>query len=143
MRIELLELLIEGKTLHTDLITNYSNVLPKKIIDGGKESVNSNMLKNVNIILSLLNISEKRELFKPVNNLEEAIEVFRDNEIDAIIERAILNKDLAPHSLDRNQTLSVKDILEKTQFEIKSGIQQLQMHIVTGKMSKTYILDNL
>lgn len=143
MRIEILELLIEVKNLHTELMTNYSNVLPKNIIDSGNESVHSNIPEKVNDLLSLFNSSEKRELFKPVNNLDEAIEVFSDDEIDAIIERAISNKDLTSFRIDNNQTLSVKDVLEITQYGIKSVVQLLEMHIATGKMSKTYIFDNL
>ena len=136
MRNKILELLLKGKDLHNELITKFSDVLPENIIEGGNDNVNSDMPKKINVILSLLNMSEKKEVFPPINNLDEAIEVFKNGNLDEAIERAISNTDLLGFSELKNETLSVKDILENAEFGINSGVQLLQMQIQAGELTK-------
>lgn len=136
MRSKILELLLKGKELHNELITNFSNVLPENIIEGGNDNVNTDMPKKINAILSLLNMSEKKEVFYPIKNLDEAIEVFKNENLDKVIERAISNEDLIGFSELKNETLSVKDILENAEFGINSGVQLLQMQIQAGELTK-------
>ncbi len=136
MRKKILELLKTGKELQIELNSKYSNILPKSIIDSGFEIINSDLPTKVNNLLSLLNLSEKKELFKTIKSLEEAIEILTNENIDEIINRAILNKELSGHSQLKNETLSVKDILENIEFGINSSIELLQMQIKTGEITK-------
>lgn len=136
MRNEILHLLKKGKELHTDLINNYSGILPENIIEGGNRTISQDIPSKTNAILTILNMAEKEEKFSPVNDIDNAIRLFENEEIQISIDKAIENKDLTGFSPLKNQTLSTAEILNNAKFGIESGVQLLSMQTRLGLLSK-------
>jgi hypothetical protein len=136
MRTEILKLLNKGKELHTELIAEYSGILPENIIDGGNRTISEDIPNKTNAILTILNMAEKEEKYSPINNIDDAINLFENENIQESIDKAIGNKDLAGYSPLKNKKLSAAEILENAKFGIESGVQLLSMQIMAGKLSK-------
>ncbi|WP_417238925.1 hypothetical protein [Bizionia sp.] len=136
MRTEISKLLNKVKELHAELIGNYSEILPQNIIDGGNRTIEEDIPNKINAILSILNMAEKEEKYAPIKNIDEAINLFNEENIQESIDKAIANKNLVGFSSLKNEKLNVAEILENARFGIESGAQIISMQIVAGKLSK-------
>lgn len=134
MREEILNSITKGKSTFEEIIEKYSEVLPKNILDGSRNSVDVEIPKFINNFLSILNASEQKTLYPAVKNIDEAIELFKKPELDVSIENAIENKTFIGVGIKGN--LTAKEILEASKFGIDSGVQLLGMQLMGGKLSK-------
>jgi hypothetical protein len=134
MREQILNTLTKAKSNFEEIINNYSDVLPKNITDGSQNSIEVEIPKFVNNFLYILNASEQKETYSDVKNIDEAIELFKNPELDNVITKAIENKTITGVSSKGN--LAAKEILESSKFGIESGNQLLAMQIMAGKLSK-------
>lgn len=136
MRENILHLLKKGKKLHLELIADYSGILPENILSGGNNTINEDFPNKINTFLSILNINEGEDKYKTVTNVDEAIELFEDKNIQISIDNTIHNKSINGFSELRNQILSSEEMLEAARFSIESGADLLSLQIMAGKLSK-------
>jgi len=134
MRKKILRLLEKGKELHGELISNYNNSLPANIIEDGNSIVYNELPAKINAILVILNADAKEIKYKPVSNLQQAIELFKDIELQNALDKATANKGLVGLSIYEDCLVTVQELLDTTKFEIESLIDLLYTH--SGK-SKT------
>lgn len=134
MREQILNNLIKAKSNFEEIIENYSDILPKIITDGSRDSVSVEIPKFVNNFVFILNATEQRELYPTIKNIEEAIELFQNQDLDNSIAKAIENKTITGISAKGN--LAAKEILETAKFGIESGTELLSMQLISGKLSK-------
>ena len=69
-----------------------------------------------------------------MKSVDEAIELFKNEDLDATIEKAIENKTIT--GISEKGNLAAKEILEASKFGIESGTQLLGMQLMGGKLSK-------
>lgn len=136
MRENILHLLKKGKDLHQELIENYIGILPKNIIAGGDNTISEDFPNKVNAFLSILNMDEGKEKYKAISNVDEAIKLFEDVNLQIAIDKTINNKNINGFSELRNQILSSEEMLEAARFSIESGTELLNLQIMAGKLSK-------
>ncbi|KRD58497.1 hypothetical protein ASE40_19410 [Flavobacterium sp. Root935] len=134
MREQILNSLTKAKSDFKNIIENYSDVLPKKITDGSQNSVDTEIPKFVNNFLYILNVSEQKNVYTDIKNIDEAIELFKNPDLDTIIQKAIENKTIIGTNSKGN--LAAKEILEASKFGIDSGAELLAMQLIAGKLSK-------
>jgi len=134
MREEILNGITKGKSTYENIIENYSQTLPKNIIDGSKNSVDVEIPKFVNNFLYILNAAEQKNMYSDIKNIDEAIELFKNPELDDSIAKAIENKTIV--GISNKGNLAAKEILEASMFGIDSGLQLLEMQLMAGKLSK-------
>ena len=134
MRKQILYNLTKAKANFEEIIGEYNEVLPKNIIDGSRDTINTEIPKFVNNFLYILNASEQKEVYSNVKNVDEAIGLFKNEDLDAIIEKAIENKTIT--GISEKGNLGAKEILEASKFGIESGTQLLGMQLISGKLSK-------
>jgi|GEM_PF-6237602 hypothetical protein len=136
MRTEILELLNTGKKFHAKLIANYSEVLPENIIDGGNQTISQDIPNKTNVILNILNMAEREEKYSRIDNIDEAINLFENEDIQESIDKAIENKNLIGYSLFKNEKLSTNEIIDNAKFGIKTGVRSINMLIRAGELTK-------
>ncbi|MCZ8167945.1 MAG: hypothetical protein ACK5RV_11820 [Flavobacterium sp.] len=134
MRKEILDNLTKAKANFEEIIGEYSDVLPKNITDGSRNTIDTEIPKFVNNFLYILNASEQKEVYSNVKSVDEAIELFKNEDLDATIEKAIENKTIT--GISEKGNLAAKEILEASKFGIESGTQLLGMQLMGGKLSK-------
>lgn len=131
MREEILRLLEKGKELHEELITNYKETLPGNVIEVGNSIVEKELPGKINDILVILNADARMKKYMPVTRLQQAIELFRDPEMQKAIDKAIANKGLAGLSICEDCFVTVQELLDDTKYEIQTLVNTL--HIPDGK----------
>ena len=134
MREQILNSLTKAKSNFEEIIENYSDVLPKNITDGSRNSMDVEIPKFVNNFLFVLNASEQQQVYPDIKTVDEAIELFKNIDLDEVITQAIENKTITGVSAKGN--LAAKEILEASKFGIESGTQLLGMQLIGGKLSK-------
>lgn len=134
MREQILNNLIKAKSNFEEIIENYSDILPKIITDGSRDSVSVEIPKFVNNFVFILNATEQKELYPTIKSIEEAIELFKNPDLDNSITKAIENKTIT--GISANGNLAAKEILETAKFGIESGTELLSMQLISGKLSK-------
>jgi len=90
------------------------------------------MTKRINIIFSILNMSEKKQLYKPINTLQEANEIFKNKNIDFNID----GKKYAILYNNVNEEIEIKERTKKnaliTTFNYTTSFEQI--FLVFGKL---------
>lgn len=135
-RIQTIELLRKAIDVYNDIMTNYNDVLPRNITDGAERTINDDLPNRINILIDILNLSEKKEKYKKIKNLDEALDFLKNEDLDKSIEVASLNEDLVGYSTSRDEILSFEDILDNLSFAVDSGVQYLLLQRAAGKLSK-------
>lgn len=128
MRKEILRLLEKGKELHEQLVSAYDESLPQSILDEGNQIVQVRLPGNINGMLVILNAGAKAQKYQPVNNLQQAIELFSDTAIQQDFEKAIANKELLGLSACEDCFITIQEIFDATRCEIKSLVEELNRH---------------
>lgn len=90
------------------------------------------MTKRINIIFSILNMSEKKQLYKPISTLDEANDIFKNKNID-------FNIDGKKYAMTYDNTKEEIELKEKTEtnnlitiFNYSTSFEQIFM--VFGKL---------
>lgn len=136
MRENILNSLKRGKELHQELIQNYSGILPEHIISGGESTIKKELPNKVNAFISILNMSESDDdKYSPINNVDEAINLFEDEKIQKSIDKTIANENIKGFSPLKDKILSSEEMLEAARFGIESGKELLALQIMSGKLS--------
>lgn len=133
MREEILAILNSAADTYNNIIINYSNVLPKNIIDGSHNSIEVEIPKFVNNFFSILNAVEGENKHTPIKNITEAIELFKKTQLDEEIDKALENLTIVGVGVQGN--LNTKELLEACKYGIESGNQVLKMQLMAGKLS--------
>lgn len=128
MRKEILRLLEKGKELHEELLSRNNETLPTTIIERGNRIVESELPDRINAILVILNADAQSKKFIPVNNLQQAIDLFRKTELQDSIDSAIANKGLAGLSNYDDCLITVQELFNNTKIEIESLVNALSPH---------------
>lgn len=136
MRENILNSLKRGKELHQELIQNYSEILPDHIIAGGESTIKQEFPNKINTFISILNMSESDDdKYAPINNVDEAINLFEDEKIQKSIDKTIANENIKGYSPLKDNILSSEEMLEAARFGIESGRELLALQIMAGKLS--------
>lgn len=136
MRENILNSLKRGKELHQELIQNYSGILPEHIIAGGESTIKQEFPNKVNSFISILNMSKSDDdKYAPINNLDEAINLFEDENIQKSIDNTIANENIRGYSILKEKILSSEEMLEAARIGIESGKELLALQIMSGKLS--------
>ena len=125
MRKEILRLLEKGKDIQEKLISAYDDSCPVDILDEGKKIVEVKLPGNINGILVILNANAKVKKYSSISNLQQAIELFQNTEIQEDIDTSIVNKELAGLSECQDCFITIKEIFDATKCEIRSLVEQL------------------
>lgn len=128
MREEILRLLEKGKELHEELIANFKETLPANVIERGNSIVEKELPGKVNDILVILNADARMKKYKPVNKLQQAIELFRDPAMQNALDKAIANKGLAGLSICEDCFVTVQELLDATKYEIQTLVNSMRIH---------------
>jgi hypothetical protein len=136
MRENILNSLKRGKELHQELIQNYSEILPEDIIASGESTFKKEFPNKVNTFISILNMSESDDdKYAPINNVDEAINLFEDEKIQKSIDKTIANENIKGYSPLKDKKMSSEEMLEAARFGIESGKELLALQIMSGKLS--------
>ncbi|HLN75303.1 MAG: hypothetical protein ACM3O8_09405 [Methylococcaceae bacterium] len=128
MRKEILRLLEKGKELHEQLNFSCDETLASPIIEDGNDIVEVRLPVKVNSILVILNAQVKSKKYPPINNLQQAIEVFKNTEVQHDIDKAIANKELVGLSDCQDCFITIHEILDAGKREMQSLVEQLNQH---------------
>lgn len=128
MRKEILRLLEKGKELHEKLLSRYNETLPTTIIERGNRIVESELPDKINAILVILNADAQSKKFMPVNTLQQAIDLFKNKELQNSIDSAIANKGLVGLSNYDDCLITVQDLFNNTKIEIEFLVNALSPH---------------
>lgn len=127
MREEILGLLEKGKELHEQLVSAYDESSPANILDQGNHIIEVKLPGNINGMLVILNADAKSKKYQPVDNLQQAIELFSNAAIQKDIDKAITNKELVGLSPCEDCFISVQEIFDASKCEIQSHVEQLNL----------------
>lgn len=126
MREEILRLLEKGKELHEELILG-KEILPANTIEKGNSIVEKELPDKINAILVILNADARMKKYLPVGNLQQAIELFRNPEMQQAIDSAIVNKGLAGLSACEDCFVTVQEMLDTTKYEMQMLVNTLNV----------------
>lgn len=138
MRKEILRLLEKGKELHEQLISAFDESLPVNIVEEGKKIVEIKLPGNINGMLVILNAAAKAKKYPSISNLQQAIELFKNTEIQEDIDMAIADKELVGLSPCEDCFITIREIFDATKCEIRSHVEELNLH---ATQCKTLIAD--
>ncbi|HET6557997.1 MAG TPA: hypothetical protein VFG54_11825 [Prolixibacteraceae bacterium] len=127
MREEILRLLEKGKELHEELVSNYKETLPSNVIEEGNRIVEKELPGKINSILVILNADARMKKYKPVANLQQAIELFSDPEMQNALDKSIANKGLAGLSICEDCFVTVQELLDTTKYEVQTLVNTLSI----------------
>lgn len=128
MRKEILRLLEKGKELHEELLSHHKEVLPANSIERGNRIVETELPDKINVLLVILNADAQSKKFAPVSNLQQAIDLFKNKELQDAINSAIVNKGLVGLSNYDDSLISVQELFNNAQREIESLVDSLRPH---------------
>lgn len=128
MRKEILRLLEKGKELHEELISRYAEALPANSIEKGNRIVETELPDKINALLVILNADAQSRKFAPVSNLQQAIDLFKNKELQDAINSAIANKGLVGLSNYDDSLISVQELFNNLKIEIASLVESLRPH---------------
>lgn len=128
MRKEILRLLEKGKELHEQLISAYDESIPVFIIHEGNNIAEVMIPAKVNGILVILNANARLKKYQPVTNLQQAIELFMNTEIQDDINKAITNKELVGLSDCEDCFITIQEILDAGKRDVQSLVEELNQH---------------
>ncbi len=128
--------LTEGKKLEQDLITNYKDNIPERILNGAIDLFNNDVPKRINILIGILNSVEKEKKYNEVNHIDEVIAFLDNDEVEGSIKLALNEENLLYFSPIKEQNLNFEDMLENLIYAINSNIEQLYSVLAIGKLKK-------
>ena len=128
MRKKILRLLEKGIELHEELISSFNETLPTSIIKSGNHIVEIELPGKINALLVILNADAKYQKYKPVDSLRQAIDLFKDMEIEQAIDHAIANKGLVGLSSCEDCLITVQDLFDTIRCEIDLIIDTLSVY---------------
>lgn len=134
MRKEIYTTLLKSKFDFDEIISSYVEVLPIYILDGSKNLIEVEIPKFVNHFLETLNAVESDTKFEKINTVEEAITVFENPVLDAIILAAINSEAVSSDAIKGFST--VKDNLEASKLVLQTNGALLTMQLMGGKVAK-------
>lgn len=133
MRKEILRLLENGKELHEELISNNNQTLPSNIFERGDRIVDKELPGQVNAILAILNADARMKKYVPVTDLQQAIDLFREQEMQDAIDSAIANKGLTGLSICEDCFVTVQELLDTIKYEMQTHVNTLRIQKGKGK----------
>lgn len=137
MQDKILELLINAKEWYTKVMNNYTNVLPPKLIQNGTTTYESSLPMGVNDFLSILNMAEGEKVYKMVDNVDDAIQLFEsDEDIQDSIDKAITNKSIKGYGSSSDEEYDAKELLDNVKSAIKESEEFLKIQLTTAMMAK-------
>lgn len=128
MRKEILRLLEKGKEFHEQLISANDESLPANIVHEVNTIVEVKLPGNINGLLVILNADARSKKYQPITNLQQAIELFHNTELQQDIDKATVNKELAGLSACQDCFMTIHEIFDATKCEIKSLVDDLKEH---------------
>lgn len=134
MRKEIYTTLLKSKSDFEEIISNYVYILPISILDGSKHLIEVEIPKFVNHFLETLNASESDTKFGKISTVEDAITVFENPVLDAIILAAINSEAVISDAIKGFST--VKDNLEASKLVLQTNGSLLAMQLMGGKVAK-------
>lgn len=130
MRKEIYTTLLKSKSDFEEIISRYVDALPISILDGSKNLIEVEIPKFVNHFLETLNAVESDTKFEKINTVEEAITVFENPVLDAIILAAINSEAVSSDAIKGFST--VKDNLEASNIS-SSNEWSASDHAIDGR----------
>ncbi|KLT69908.1 hypothetical protein [Flavobacterium sp. ABG] len=134
MRAEILKTLVQAKEMYATITNEYGNVLPENILNSAHATIDSNIPKFVNNFLHVLNDAVKQNIYSENNNIDEAIEVFSNPDLDVSIQSAINSKTYL--ATDGARTFNTTQILEQCVDGVHSGLVSLSSTLMAGRITK-------
>lgn len=133
MRKEIYITLLKSKSDFDEIISSYVDVLPQSILDGSKNLFEVEIPKFVNDFLETLNAVESSTKFDQISTVEDAITVFENPVLDAIILAAIDSEAVSSDAIKGFST--VKDNLEASKLILQTHGALLTMQLMGGKLA--------
>ncbi|MCF6142434.1 hypothetical protein L1S34_14150 [Flavobacterium sp. K77] len=133
MRKEIYITLLKSKSDFDEIISSYVDVLPQSILDGSKNLFEVEIPKFVNDFLETLNAVESSTKFDQISTVEDAITVFENPVLDAIILAAINSEAVSSDAIKGFST--VKDNLEASKLILQTHGALLTMQLMGGKLA--------
>lgn len=133
MREEVLDLLIKSRKTFNQIIDELSIALPENILQGSRNSVEVQIPKFANNFIHILNKVEQKKLYSENNNIDEAIEVFSNPDLDVSIEKTIQNTSIIVETTEGS--MSAHETLQACLEGIDSGFQLLNIQLKVGKLN--------
>lgn len=127
MREEILRLLERGKELHQELISHQHEMLPTHVIEQGNSIVEHQFPRKVNDMLVILNADASAKKYLPVGDLQQAIDLFSDSQMQTALDSAIANKGLAGLSVCEDCFVTVQELLDASKCEMQALVNTLRM----------------
>jgi len=134
MREEILNTLVQAKEAYATITNEYGNILPENILNNARTSIDSDIPRFANNFLNVLNNATKENLYSENNNIDEAIELFSNPDLDVSIQNAINSKTYL--ATDGARTFNAKQILEQCVYGVKSGADGLILTQAAGRLGR-------
>ena len=135
MNNKIITLLKDSKIAYQELLRNYKKDLPVQIIETCNEYYEIILPQKINKIIDLINSVEYDKQFKPINNVDDGIELFKKNEIQKSIEKVFVSKDVYSFNPLKKKNL-ISDIFNESISEIELILHYMSLQIGLGKVNQ-------
>lgn len=135
MREKILNYLNNAVVFYNDINLLYGAKLPKNILDGTKNTVESDIPRHVNNIITIINMVEQGQAYPAIKTIQDAVDVFSNPQIENSIQNALSDKNVV--GIGGNDTnMTAKEILEYSLDAVRSCVDLLQLQIAAAKLMR-------